>query len=149
MYRLNCAMVSLQCSAHSITWRKNPPCLFCKVMDAHTCGNNYLMAWSADLIQGAVLTRFKIDAVDKKRGIGIFEIQERSLFAIIMIIMFLPMGAFILTPLIRPLKWDRLFWTYVIPIVPLLLVIDGKRWIFFRSLRILLWLRIKSVSAEY
>jgi len=148
MYRLNCAMASRQCFALSITWRKNPPCLFCKVMDAHTPGNIYLTAWSADLIYGAVLTRFKIDAVDKKRGIGIFEMQERSLFAIIMIAVFSFVGPFILTPLIRPLKWDRLFWTYVIPIVPLLLSIDGKRWI-FSEFTYTFMIGLKSVSAEY
>jgi len=64
------------------------------------------------------------DAVTKKRGIGIFEMQERSLFAILMMPILLP-GAWLLTLMMRPIKLDRLFWTYIIPIVPLMLMIDG------------------------
>jgi SAM-dependent methyltransferase len=64
------------------------------------------------------------DAVNKKRGIGIFEMQERSLFTILMMLILAP-GAWLLTPLIRPFKFGRFFWTYIIPLVPLVLTIDG------------------------
>lgn len=67
-----------------------------------------------------------IDAVNKKRGIGIFEMQERSLFTILMMLILAP-GAWLLTPLIRPFKFGRFFWTYIIPLVPLVLTIDGKK----------------------
>ena len=33
--------------------------------------------------------------------------------------------SFVVTPLIRPFRWSRLLWTYVIPIIPLVLLFDG------------------------
>ena len=32
---------------------------------------------------------------------------------------------FVCTPLIRPFRWSRLLWTYLIPIIPLVLLFDG------------------------
>ncbi len=64
------------------------------------------------------------DAVHAKQPVAIFEIPERSL----------PMAPFFLitplfvwgtTPLIRPFRWRRLFWTYLIPLVPLTCLWDG------------------------
>ena len=36
-----------------------------------------------------------------------------------------PLAALILTLFIRPFRWSRLFWTYVVPVVPLVLLFDG------------------------
>jgi hypothetical protein len=66
-----------------------------------------------------------IDAVNKKRGIGIFEMQERSLFSILMSILLNPLSTWFLTPFARPFSIDRLFWTYIIPVVPIVFMIDG------------------------
>jgi hypothetical protein len=32
---------------------------------------------------------------------------------------------FLFTPWIRPFRWSRLLWTYIVPIVPLILLFDG------------------------
>ena len=32
---------------------------------------------------------------------------------------------FVTTPWIRPFRWSRLFWTYVVPIVPFVVLFDG------------------------
>ncbi|HEV2667545.1 MAG TPA: hypothetical protein VG324_21700, partial [Blastocatellia bacterium] len=31
----------------------------------------------------------------------------------------------LVTPLIRPFRWSRLFWTYALPLVPLIVLWDG------------------------
>jgi len=33
--------------------------------------------------------------------------------------------AFVYTPWIRPFRWSRLFWTYVVPVVPFVVLFDG------------------------
>jgi len=64
------------------------------------------------------------NAVDARQGIGIFEITSRSAIAIsMMFLWFLTPLAF--TPSIRPFRWSRLFYTYVLPVIPLVLLFDG------------------------
>lgn len=64
------------------------------------------------------------DAIDARQGIGIFEITRRapSTIALMFLWAFL---LFICTPLIRPFRLSRLLWTYVIPVIPLVLLVDG------------------------
>jgi hypothetical protein len=64
------------------------------------------------------------DAVDARQCIGIFEITRRAPSAICRMFPW-AMLAFVYTPLIRPFRWSRLFWTYVVPVVPLVLLLDG------------------------
>lgn len=64
------------------------------------------------------------NAVDAKEGIGIFELTKRSPAAMVFIVAW----AMILcacTPWIRPFRWSRLLWTYLVPIIPLVLLFDG------------------------
>jgi hypothetical protein len=64
------------------------------------------------------------NAVDAGESVGIFEITRRAPSAIgIIVIGVLLM--FIHTPRIRPFRWSRLLWTYLIPIIPLVLLFDG------------------------
>jgi len=56
------------------------------------------------------------DAVDKKAVIAIFEFTERKLSKMIRMMVFLPIIVLFQIPFIRPFKWSRLFWTYVIPV---------------------------------
>jgi hypothetical protein len=64
------------------------------------------------------------NAVDARQGIGIFEITSRSALAVsMMFLWFLTPLAF--TPSIRPFRWSRLFFTYVFPLIPLVLLFDG------------------------
>jgi hypothetical protein len=64
------------------------------------------------------------DAVDARQGIGIFEITRRSPSSIALMFPWALM-LFIFTPLIRPFRWSRLLCTYVLPIIPFVLLFDG------------------------
>jgi len=37
-----------------------------------------------------------------------------------------PVMVLLLTPLVRPFRWDRLLWTYLIPVMPLVALWDGQ-----------------------
>lgn len=64
------------------------------------------------------------DAVRHGHGIGVFEITRRSPLDLVGMLC-LPVIALLVTPFIRPFRWDRLFWTYLIPVVPLVLWFEG------------------------
>jgi hypothetical protein len=64
------------------------------------------------------------DAVDAGEGVGIFEITRRTPSAIIFIFVGILL-LFLHMPRIRPFRWSRLFWTYLIPIIPMVLLFDG------------------------
>ena len=64
------------------------------------------------------------DAVDARQGIGIFEVTSRSVSAVAMMFLWF-LTPFVFTPSIRPFCWSRLFYTYVLPIIPLVLLFDG------------------------
>ena len=64
------------------------------------------------------------DAVDQRRPIGVFEMTQRKLVYIVGSLL-LPSLLFLSTPFIRPFRWSRLFWTYVIPVVPAFLTWDA------------------------
>jgi hypothetical protein len=64
------------------------------------------------------------DAVLNRQGIGIFESTERS-FGAILLIFISPLILLLVTPFIRPFRWSRLFWTYIIPAIPFLVWFDG------------------------
>jgi hypothetical protein len=64
------------------------------------------------------------DAAARRRGVGIFEVARRSPRTMLMICC-LPVLAWCLAPSIRPFRWSRIFWTYLVPLVPFVLVYDG------------------------
>jgi hypothetical protein len=64
------------------------------------------------------------NAVDAGESIAIFEVPRRALSTIGLTFAFVLM-LFVCAPWIRPFRWSRLFWTYLIPIVPLVLLFDG------------------------
>ncbi|MDH3731881.1 MAG: class I SAM-dependent methyltransferase [Gemmatimonadota bacterium] len=64
------------------------------------------------------------DAATDRRPIAIFEIPERSLLALVPFL-FTPVFVWLTTPLIRPFRWSRLFWTYILPLVPVTCWWDG------------------------
>jgi hypothetical protein len=66
-----------------------------------------------------VARRVLAGAVRRQRGIAVFEITLRSVLGIVGMVFF-ALGVLLFTPFIRPFRWSRLFWTYVIPVVPLL-----------------------------
>jgi hypothetical protein len=63
-------------------------------------------------------------AVDEGQGIAIFEQTRRHPLALLVMLL-LPLLAFLLTPFIRPWRPARFFWTYVIPAIPAVLCHDG------------------------
>ncbi len=64
------------------------------------------------------------DAAAARQGIGVFEITSRSPAAIAMILPWALLALFF-TPFIRPFRWSRLLWTYVLPVIPMVLLFDG------------------------
>jgi hypothetical protein len=63
-------------------------------------------------------------AVQAGQPIAIFEIPERSI-AVMITFLFTPIFVALAPPFIRPFRWDRLLWTYVVPLVPLTCWWDG------------------------
>lgn len=65
------------------------------------------------------------DARESRNPIAVVEMVSRSPLAILG----MPFSAFIglplITPFIRPFRWSRLLFTYVIPLIPLLVLWDG------------------------
>lgn len=64
------------------------------------------------------------DAVDARQAIGVFEITRRAPSAVLRMIPW-ALLAFFYTPRIRPFRWSRLLWTYLIPVIPAVLFFDG------------------------
>src|SRR5579863_6942916 len=64
------------------------------------------------------------NAVDNRQGIGVFEGAARHPLNICLTLL-APIAAIAATPFIRPFTWSRLLWTYVIPVIPFVLLVDG------------------------
>jgi hypothetical protein len=64
------------------------------------------------------------DAVDAGEGIGIFEVPRRATWTIALVFP-LVLLLFFCTPWIRPFRWSRLLWTFLVPIIPVALLFDG------------------------
>jgi hypothetical protein len=68
--------------------------------------------------------RILSDAAERGRGVGVFEMARRSPRTIFMICL-IPFLSIALAPGIRPFRWSRLLWTWLIPLVPFVLFYDG------------------------
>ena len=64
------------------------------------------------------------DAVRCGDGFAMAEVTSRTVRAFATILL-MPVFAWILTPLMRPFRWSRLVLTYLIPIIPLVVLWDG------------------------
>jgi hypothetical protein len=64
------------------------------------------------------------NALDNNQPIGIFEGQQRD-FKNILRMLLSPIAVLLMTPFIRPIKVDRIIFTYLIPIIPLCTLWDG------------------------
>ena len=64
------------------------------------------------------------DAVHKRQGIAVFEGTQHSVLALLLML-FVPLMVLLMTPFIRPFRWSRLFWTYLVPVLPLIVLFDG------------------------
>ncbi|QNI30708.1 class I SAM-dependent methyltransferase [Alloacidobacterium dinghuense] len=64
------------------------------------------------------------DAVERRQGIAIFEAAKRS-FRTMLATSMVPLLSWRVTPGIRPFRWSRILWTYLLPVVPFTLFVDG------------------------
>lgn len=64
------------------------------------------------------------NAVHSGEGIGVFEIPQRRPLTILFTFL-MPISALVFAPVVRPFRWSRLVWTYLIPVVPFVLLFDG------------------------
>jgi hypothetical protein len=64
------------------------------------------------------------NAVDARQAIGIFEVTRRAPTTIALMFLW-ALLPFLFTPWIRPFRWSRLLLTYMLPIIPLVLLFDG------------------------
>jgi len=64
------------------------------------------------------------DAATSGATIGVFEATRRSVGAVLVTLL-APLIVILATPAIRPFRWTRLFWTYLVPAIPLAVLFDG------------------------
>lgn len=64
------------------------------------------------------------NAVNSNSPIAFFESQERNVKSVIAMI-FSPLNVLFVTPFIRPFSIGRIFFTYIVPLVPLFVMLDG------------------------
>jgi hypothetical protein len=73
-----------------------------------------------DTVARAVLA----DAVQRSEGFATAEVTSRTLRAFATIWL-MPLFAWLLTPQMRPFRWSRLVLTYLVPVIPLVVLWDG------------------------
>ncbi len=66
-----------------------------------------------------------ITARDDRRPVAFFDYSRRNLPLEILPLLLVPLLIFLVAPLIRPFSWLQLFFIYVIPAIPILVMIDG------------------------
>lgn len=64
------------------------------------------------------------NAIDQQQPIAIFEVQDRSVASTIAML-FSPITTLLFTPFIKPFDVWRIVFTYLIPILPLVILFDG------------------------
>jgi hypothetical protein len=65
------------------------------------------------------------DAARSGQPIGVFEVSNRGFYTLASMLLLTALMVLLGTPFIRPFRWRRLFWTYVIPAVPVTCWWDG------------------------
>lgn len=65
------------------------------------------------------------DAARNRSAIGVFEGASKSWYELLLLWLLFPVVIFVVTPFIRPFKVSRLFFTYIIPLIPLGIIWDG------------------------
>jgi hypothetical protein len=64
------------------------------------------------------------DAVQRREGFAMAEVTSRTPRAFATIL-FMPVFVWLLTPFMRPFRWSRLLLTYLVPLIPLVVLWDG------------------------
>jgi len=65
------------------------------------------------------------NAIDNNAPIAIFDGYEKNILAMLSVIIFYPIAFLLFTPFVKPFSVSRLFFTYVIPLIPLYTIWDG------------------------
>lgn len=65
------------------------------------------------------------NALEAKTGIAVFDGGDKNIFIIIALIVAYPFIFFFCTPFLKPFRFSRLLFTYIIPIIPLCQIWDG------------------------
>ena len=65
------------------------------------------------------------DAVRQRQGIAVFEATQRDALALVLTLLVVPLMVLFMTPFIRPFRWSRLLWTYLVPVLPIVTLFDG------------------------
>lgn len=65
------------------------------------------------------------DAARKRVPIGVFEGANKSYWEIALVLCVFPFLILLITPFIRPFRFSRLIFTYIIPLIPLCTMWDG------------------------
>ncbi len=65
------------------------------------------------------------DAAEARQPIGIFELPDRAMRMLLPMLFLTPLIVWLVTPAIRPFRWERLLLTYLIPAVPFVCWFDG------------------------
>ncbi len=65
------------------------------------------------------------DVVEKKAAIGVFDGGDKNIFFILAMTLLHPIAFILFTPFLRPFKWSRLLFTYVLPVIPFCTMWDG------------------------
>ncbi len=66
-----------------------------------------------------------LDAKRSGQPIAIYELTQRSVSYLFLIVLNSLFGTLLFTPFYRPFSWPRLLFTYLIPLIPLTLLFDG------------------------
>ncbi len=64
------------------------------------------------------------NALDNNQAIGIFEAHQRDIKNLVRMLLS-PLAVLLMTPFIKPFKLDRIIFTYLIPILPVITLWDG------------------------
>ena len=75
----------------------------------------------------ATVQRILQDAVVHRRPVGIFDFSAfPSPPPPLVVLLGTPLGVLLASPFVRPFRWSRIFWTYIIPVLPFLIAWDGQ-----------------------
>ncbi|MBI1185003.1 hypothetical protein GC194_12075 [bacterium] len=76
-------------------------------------------------LQPDMATAVLRNAVEANEPMAVFELQDRSLPSLLAMFVFAPLNAIITAPFTKPFKLTRLFFTFILPILPLVIWWDG------------------------
>jgi SAM-dependent methyltransferase len=65
------------------------------------------------------------DAVAQAEGIAVFEMGGQRSILMLLAVLPVPFRVLLAVPFIRPFRWLTLLWTYLVPVLPLVLLLDS------------------------